>query len=652
MEPKKPIGIKFDFVHATAALGAAFLGINYFVSIALAAAPWPTDSQWNIITGNGSPLIDREARGNCTDPTNGGASPSQENDIGSQAKCSSAPRYNPGFVDQEFGNGLQPSATAFNTFSAANYYKDASNNSNACTNLADDTFFFRTRLSADPLQANANNGFKNSFWWATLDVNADGIIDFYIRVNGNGNKASETVTVIHEESTGVGDPIDNDPTGEPIIVTYTGPIDLGIARGVETPDNATVGDATEHFIDWQIPVTDFKNSTGTQILCYGNNLVLTNYSTSDANQPLSPFQKDFIQASGTVSDVITFENPDYTFTKTAADVNGGVLYPGDEVEYTITATNIGSNLADFKIIDSIPVGAVYVPASMKATLGSTTYNLTDATGVEPTCPSSTHCLADFSISNAGAVSFFNDWLYAGGSTSPLYDTITFKFRVTFAAEGSYSNQATGKVRELPDKLSDDPAVGGTADPTDITVDPPPPPGSTDLEITKTDGVTDILSGSSVAYTIVVMNNGPNAVVASTMTDNFAATLSNINWTCAASLGSSCSASGTGNISDVLVDLLVGGTATYSVTADTDPTATGTLVNTATIDPPIGITDLDTSNNSATDTDNYTPTDFGDAPDPGYPTLAANNGARHTIVAGKYLGTSVDADPDGLQNATA
>jgi hypothetical protein len=48
-------------------------------------------------------------------------------------------------------------------------------------------------------------------------------------------------------------------------------------------------------------------------------------------------------------------------------------------------------------------------------------------------------------------------------------------------------------------------------------------------------------------------------------------------------------------------------------------------------------------------------DFGDAPDgfiPGYPTLLANNGARHTIVPGLFLGNLIDAEFDGQPNATA
>jgi hypothetical protein len=48
----------------------------------------------------------------------------------------------------------------------------------------------------------------------------------------------------------------------------------------------------------------------------------------------------------------------------------------------------------------------------------------------------------------------------------------------------------------------------------------------------------------------------------------------------------------------------------------------------------------------------TGTDFGDAPDHGYRTLLASNGARHTIVPGVFLGGTVDAESDGQPNASA
>ncbi len=45
-------------------------------------------------------------------------------------------------------------------------------------------------------------------------------------------------------------------------------------------------------------------------------------------------------------------------------------------------------------------------------------------------------------------------------------------------------------------------------------------------------------------------------------------------------------------------------------------------------------------------------DFGDAPDPGYPTLLASDGARHQLGSGLLLGAAVDADVDGQQDAIA
>ncbi|MBI1315204.1 hypothetical protein GC176_28265 [bacterium] len=45
-------------------------------------------------------------------------------------------------------------------------------------------------------------------------------------------------------------------------------------------------------------------------------------------------------------------------------------------------------------------------------------------------------------------------------------------------------------------------------------------------------------------------------------------------------------------------------------------------------------------------------DYGDAPDPAYPTLAANNGANHVIDGKHFLGQRVDAESNGQPNAFA
>ena len=45
-------------------------------------------------------------------------------------------------------------------------------------------------------------------------------------------------------------------------------------------------------------------------------------------------------------------------------------------------------------------------------------------------------------------------------------------------------------------------------------------------------------------------------------------------------------------------------------------------------------------------------DFGDAPDPTYPTLSASDGAGHVVGGGLYLGALIDAEADGQQNGGA
>jgi uncharacterized repeat protein (TIGR01451 family) len=60
--------------------------------------------------------------------------------------------------------------------------------------------------------------------------------------------------------------------------------------------------------------------------------------------------------------------------------------------------------------------------------------------------------------------------------------------------------------------------------------------------------------------------------------------------------------------------------------------------------------------SATDPSHYfgqtAPLDFGDAPDPSYPSLFASDGARHVLGGGVYLGACVDAELDALAGAGA
>ena len=101
---------------------------------------------------------------------------------------------------------------------------------------------------------------------------------------------------------------------------------------------------------------------------------------------------------------------------------------------------------------------------------------------------------------------------------------------------------------------------------DSATDTDTPATSADLQITKTDGSPTYTPGSPVVYTIVVTNAGPSAVTGAAVTDNFPAEITGASWTCATTGGATCTASGTGDINDT-VDLPVGATATYTVTAN-------------------------------------------------------------------------------------
>jgi uncharacterized repeat protein (TIGR01451 family) len=144
--------------------------------------------------------------------------------------------------------------------------------------------------------------------------------------------------------------------------------------------------------------------------------------------------------------------------------------------------------------------------------------------------------------------------------------------------------------------------GGTAPPGSAPITVTISPTATaDLSITKSNSQSSVVPGSIVTYTIVVTNSGPAAVIGATVTDNIPGSLTGATWTCVASAGSQCPASGSASI-NATVDLLAGGTATFTLTGTLAASATGVLVNTATVAAPPGVTDPVSGNNSATDSD--------------------------------------------------
>src|SRR5262249_38731975 len=171
---------------------------------------------------------------------------------------------------------------------------------------------------------------------------------------------------------------------------------------------------------------------------------------------------------------------------------------------------------------------------------------------------------------------------------PVGATVTFTFTVAIdpTATGTLTNIATATPPGQP------PTSGSDTD--ELTP-------QADLTVAKDDGQTDAVPGLPVTYTIVVTNNGPSTVSSLSLTDELPAALLHPTFG-APSAGSYDPATGLWSG----LSLAKGQSVTITLTGTVDPAATGSLTNTARVDPPAGVTDPDTGNNNASDTDTLTP----------------------------------------------
>ncbi len=249
----------------------------------------------------------------------------------------------------------------------------------------------------------------------------------------------------------------------------------------------------------------------------------------------------------------------------------GNAVPGGSVTYTIVASNAGAHDAPGAAVADTFAAVLTCSTTCVGTLGGTCTGGPFATNINDTVN-----------------------LPAGASV-----TYTAVCSVSGSASGTLTNTATVTA---PGGVPDPNAANNSA--TDIdTVGAPP---TADLAITKTDGSATEIPGTPVTYTIVASNAGPSAAPTVTVADTFAATLSGCATTCVATGGATCTAGPlAGNLS-TNASLPVGGTATYTATCTLSLAATGTLVNTATATVGGGVTDPNSANNSATDTDTVLP----------------------------------------------
>lgn len=295
---------------------------------------------------------------------------------------------------------------------------------------------------------------------------------------------------------------------------------------------------------------------------------------------------------GVVTSSIELFAPEITVAKQVADLNGGTVQAGDVLRYTITVANDPTALdaaVNVLLTDAIPAYTTYKPGSLVIAAGANTGAKTDAADGDQA-----EFMGDsvrFQLgSGAGGAGTSGGRLAPGGST-----TVTFEVTVDAGIPPATLIENTAAVSYTGETSGFD--LNATAF-ADIAV-----PTAADLAVTKTNGKTQYVPGTTSSYTIVVTNNGPSDVVGARVTDVMPSNFANPTWTATYSAGSSGPVSGSGNI-DVLVNLLNGGSGTFTVTAPIRAEATGNITNVVTVTPPAGVPDPTPGNNTALDTDTF------------------------------------------------
>jgi uncharacterized repeat protein (TIGR01451 family)/MYXO-CTERM domain-containing protein len=126
----------------------------------------------------------------------------------------------------------------------------------------------------------------------------------------------------------------------------------------------------------------------------------------------------------------------------------------------------------------------------------------------------------------------------------------------------------------------------------------------DLQVSLS-GPATVLQGTPVSYTLTVTNNGADPIGladAPLVTDLLPASITGVSWTCSASGGATCTASGSGNLSTSALTLPSNASVVYTLSGTLDPSIAcgGSVTNTASADFGSGsnFVDPDPGNNTA------------------------------------------------------
>lgn len=221
--------------------------------------------------------------------------------------------------------------------------------------------------------------------------------------------------------------------------------------------------------------------------------------------------------------------------------------PGTNVSYRIVVSNAGpSTAAQASLADPTPAGLTFVAA-------------------DAPCASGFPCaLGDIAVGARVSVN------------------VTYAVASDYAGTDPIANTATVS------SATDDPDASN-----DRSTATTPLLRSADVQVTKT-GPATVAAGASITYEIQVSNAGPSDADGTTLSDPLPAGLSDVAVSCGDESGGAVCGAFDERIAGTLARLPASGRVTLTVTA-TAPNAAATLVNTASVAPPDGVTDPDPDN---------------------------------------------------------
>ncbi len=193
---------------------------------------------------------------------------------------------------------------------------------------------------------------------------------------------------------------------------------------------ATRNPAFQNTLGYDAPIFDLPNTANAQL---GNNQTAATVRFSSTSENY------FVHVLTTS---ISQYNPTFNFNKSATDLNGGTLAPGDIMRYQVNFSNVGNDAStNTVILDNIPAGTSYVPGSLRIS----GIAKTDAAGDDQAEYDAVNNRVVYRVgTGANAVNGGN--ISASGAGNVVFDVVAASSCTVLACVGTIVNKASMTYR--------------------------------------------------------------------------------------------------------------------------------------------------------------------------------------------------------------